>query len=348
MPQDQRYGRRSSRSDWDDERNREYGYGRDDWRGESRSYRSRRYEDEGGGYGHDRRQDRDYQGTLRAGDYGRYEEEEDRSYPERYGRERGYGGEYGSQDFGRESGRGGEYGRGGYGGEYGRGGYGSSYGAREYGSMNRSGRRDYGGGGGGYGYYGGSYASGGGNYGQGGGGFGSYTRDYERNYGRGSAYGGNRDYGRRENRGYEGRGSGNRQRDWWDRATDEVSSWFGDEDAERRRQMDEHRGRGPKNYSRSDDRIREDVSDRLTDDPLVDASDIDVGVSSQEVTLSGTVSTRQQKRLAEDCAEMVSGVKHVQNNLRVKGRDWSHTGQSSTGDISGTSGSYGSSSTTNR
>ena len=87
MPQDQRYGRPSSRRDWEDERNRDYGYGRDDWRNESRLYRSRRYEDEGGGsaYGRDRRQDRDYQGTLRAGDYGRYEEEEGRSYPERFG-----------------------------------------------------------------------------------------------------------------------------------------------------------------------------------------------------------------------------------------------------------------------
>jgi len=334
MPQDQRYGRRYSRYDQDDER--DYGRGRDNWRGGHSSYRSNRYEDEGGGPGHDRRQDRDYQGTLRAGDYGRYEEEEGRSYPERYENERGYG----SQDFGREYGRGGEYGRGEYGGgEYARGRYGSSYGAREYGSMNRSGRRDYGGGGGGYGYYGGSYPGGGGNYGQGGG-FGSYTRDYERNYGRGSAYG---DYGRRENRGYEGRGYGNRERDWWDRATDEVSSWFGDEDAQRRRQMDEYRGRGPKNYSRSDERIREDVSDSLTDDPLVDASEIDVNVSNQEVTLSGTVHTRQQRRLAEDRAEAVSGVKHVQNNLRIKQPSWS---SSPSGSGSAGQSSFGSGGTT--
>jgi hypothetical protein len=30
-----------------------------------------------------------------------------------------------------------------------------------------------------------------------------------------------------------------------------------------------HRGRGPKGYTRSDDRIREEVCDRLTDDPVV-------------------------------------------------------------------------------
>ena len=39
-------------------------------------------------------------------------------------------------------------------------------------------------------------------------------------------------------------------------------SWFGDEDAARRRQQD-HSGRGPSNYTRSDERIREDVCDRL-------------------------------------------------------------------------------------
>jgi hypothetical protein len=113
------------------------------------------------------------------------------------------------------------------------------------------------------------------------------------------------------------------ERGFWERAGDEVSSWFGDEDAERRRRMDEqrggmHRGRGPKGYTRSDDRIREDVNDRLSDDPFVDASEIEVSVSSCEVTLSGTVDSREAKRRAEDIAEQVSGVRHVQNNLRVQ------------------------------
>lgn len=82
----------------------------------------------------------------------------------------------------------------------------------------------------------------------------------------------------------------------------------------------EHRGRGPKNYSRSDDRIREDVSDRLSDAPDVNASDIEVSVEGAEVTLSGTVDSRRAKRRAEDLADDVSGVKHVQNNLRVVDR----------------------------
>lgn len=137
------------------------------------------------------------------------------------------------------------------------------------------------------------------------------------------AFGGRgRDYGRDwSTRGYEETYDRDRERDWWDRAKDEVLSWTGDEDAERRRRMDEvqsHHGRGPKGYTRSDDRIREDVSDRLTDDGMVDASDIEVMVASGEVTLAGTVSSRQAKRRAEDCAESVSGVRNVQNNLRVQ------------------------------
>ncbi|MGO4387568.1 BON domain-containing protein [Microvirga sp. 2YAF29] len=80
-----------------------------------------------------------------------------------------------------------------------------------------------------------------------------------------------------------------------------------------------HRGRGPKGYKRTDDRIHEDVCERLTHDRFIDASDVEVNVSKGEVTLSGTVSSRGLKRRAEDLAEMASGVTHVQNNLRVEG-----------------------------
>ena len=124
-------------------------------------------------------------------------------------------------------------------------------------------------------------------------------------------------------------GVGRENRSWSVRAADEVKSWFGDAPAERRRDWDaaaaergDHRGRGPKGYKRSDERIREDVSDRLTDDPIVDASEIEVGVTAGEVTLNGTVHSRTAKRRAEDCADSVTGVGHVQNNLRV-----SHTPQ---------------------
>jgi hypothetical protein len=122
-----------------------------------------------------------------------------------------------------------------------------------------------------------------------------------------------------------GRGSRdyNEDRGFLDRAGDEVRSWFGDDDAERRRDRDmreagQHRGRGPKGYQRSDARIMEDVNDRLTEDPHIDASEIEVTVASREVTLTGTVNSRFEKRHAEDLAESVSGVAHVQNNLRIQ------------------------------
>ncbi|RKF12651.1 BON domain-containing protein [Roseovarius spongiae] len=77
------------------------------------------------------------------------------------------------------------------------------------------------------------------------------------------------------------------------------------------------RGRGPRNYRRSDQRIQEDVSDRLTDDRQLDPSDIEISVTDREVTLSGEVDSKWAKRRAEDCADSVTGVEHVQNNLRV-------------------------------
>nr|WP_307158068.1 BON domain-containing protein [Rhizobium paknamense] len=125
-----------------------------------------------------------------------------------------------------------------------------------------------------------------------------------------------------EYRGGYGRGeAGNgwhRDRGFMEKASDEVASWFGDREAERRRDLDQHRGKGPRGYKRTDARVLEDVNDRLSDDPAVDASDIDVQVADGEVTLSGEVSSRYEKRRAEDVAESVSGVHNVQNNIRVR------------------------------
>lgn len=140
-----------------------------------------------------------------------------------------------------------------------------------------------------------------------------YDEDWDDYNNRVSNYG-NRNYG-------NGYGTSQYHRDWWDKTKDEVSSWFGDDEAERRRRMDKavsHRGRGPKGYTRSDERIREDVNDRLSDDAYLDASEIEVSVSDGEVTLIGTVENRIDKRRAEDLADDISGVKNVQNQLRVK------------------------------
>jgi osmotically-inducible protein OsmY len=83
----------------------------------------------------------------------------------------------------------------------------------------------------------------------------------------------------------------------------------------------------PKGYQRSDEHIHEAVCEALTRHPQVDASEIEITVSNGEVTLKGTVENRQMKRMAEECAESVSGVKEVENQIRVSQHQQSQTGQ---------------------
>jgi hypothetical protein len=80
------------------------------------------------------------------------------------------------------------------------------------------------------------------------------------------------------------------------------------------------RGRGPRGYQRSDAQIRDAVCERMADHPELDASDIDVMVAADGVvTLQGSVADRPSKRLAEDIADSVSGVRDVHNQLRLAG-----------------------------
>jgi osmotically-inducible protein OsmY len=198
------------------------------------------------------------------------------------------------------------YGRMNSGADYGAGGY------RQPGDWGRVGGHDFGGATGDYGSSG--YSSRTADYGD--------QRYFERRdgdrdrYGRDGAYG---DYNPYRSFGPRDRARPQEEeRTWFDRARDEVSSWMGDRDAMHRRQADgEHRGRGPKGYRRSDERIRDDVNDRLTDDAWLDAQGVEVMVQDAEVTLTGTVRSREDKKRAEAIAETVSGVDHVQNNLRV-------------------------------
>jgi osmotically-inducible protein OsmY len=145
------------------------------------------------------------------------------------------------------------------------------------------------------------------------GGTGGY--DYERGYG---------DGGREERFEERGREAG----EFFHRAGQKLSSWFGDVRRdlgfEEHGGADEgyrsHRGRGPQGYKRPDERINDDAHQRLTDDPWLDASNINVSVAGGEVTLSGTVDSREAKHRAERLIEDLPGVNHVQNNLRLKAR----------------------------
>jgi hypothetical protein len=80
----------------------------------------------------------------------------------------------------------------------------------------------------------------------------------------------------------------------------------------------QYAGRGPKGYRRSDERIRESVSEALQHDGDLDASEIEVSVRDGEVTLEGSVPNRWSKRLAEDLVHDQPGVRDVHNRLKVE------------------------------
>jgi osmotically-inducible protein OsmY len=79
-------------------------------------------------------------------------------------------------------------------------------------------------------------------------------------------------------------------------------------------------GRGPKDYVRSDERLTEDINERLTADPYIDASEISVSVKEGVVTLSGNVPQRPLRYHAEDIVECCRGVRDIDNQLKVAGR----------------------------
>ncbi|WP_437589038.1 BON domain-containing protein [Sorangium sp. So ce1000] len=116
-------------------------------------------------------------------------------------------------------------------------------------------------------------------------------------------------YGRRDypvNRGDSGEG--------WGQAQPERGVWTA-----QITQRGPRASRGPKGYTRSDERIREDVCERIVEEGL-DASDVEVAVKDGEVRLAGTVSSREDKRRIEELAEEVRGVRGLESRLRASVR----------------------------
>jgi hypothetical protein len=113
-------------------------------------------------------------------------------------------------------------------------------------------------------------------------------------------------------------------RNWQGGQTTGQGGWNREMNDWRRRDMggmQSHEGRGPRNYKRSDQRIEEDINEQLTHHHMIDATDVEVTVHNGEVTLRGQVDHRHAKRLAEDIAESVLGVKDVNNQIKIKQRD---------------------------
>lgn len=136
------------------------------------------------------------------------------------------------------------------------------------------------------------------------------TRSTGEGYGRSSGYAGRQGFGGSAyGAGFEANPVSARER-----AYDDVPSAY------REQGLRGNRGRGPRSYARSDERIAEDLNERLTEDDLLDASDIEVRCSGGKVVLEGEVADRWMKHRAEDIADACYGVKDVDNRIRVRGR----------------------------
>lgn len=132
------------------------------------------------------------------------------------------------------------------------------------------------------------------------------------------------------NRGSQGRGSFRGEQQWNEGSQqdddDDRHGWERGRSDSRGGSREEwmqpgpHTGRGPENYQRSEEAIRADVCERLTRHGRLDASRIRVLVEQGEVILEGKVDSRVAKRMAEDTAETVAGVRDVQNRLRIDDR----------------------------
>ena len=135
-----------------------------------------------------------------------------------------------------------------------------------------------------------------------------YSTDYAYDEREGRAYrrfeDGDREYGRRMDEGRYRQGP----RSWAERAGGFFS---GRRDDEARRDV---RRRGP-----SDRVLWAVIVERLEDERRLDLRDVDVVVEDGEVTLNGTVRRKEDRRRIEDIAD-IDGVRHVQNNLRVRER----------------------------
>ena len=69
---------------------------------------------------------------------------------------------------------------------------------------------------------------------------------------------------------------------------------------------------------RADERLQDDVTERLAAELRDGATQIQVTATDGEVTLAGTVDSTEDRRRAGDIAEGVAGVTSVLNNLRVR------------------------------
>jgi hypothetical protein len=108
------------------------------------------------------------------------------------------------------------------------------------------------------------------------------------------------------------------QRRYFERENPRYSNQQGDIYSNLEWVDEEYIGMGPEYYQRPDKFIYEDVCDAMMMHGYLDARHIKVNVNDGQVILEGKVSSRQSKRLAEDLAFDIWGVKDVQNRLQIE------------------------------
>ncbi|MGZ3805651.1 MAG: BON domain-containing protein [Pseudobdellovibrionaceae bacterium] len=79
-----------------------------------------------------------------------------------------------------------------------------------------------------------------------------------------------------------------------------------------------HAGKGPKNYQRSDESLNDEIFKKLTLDPDIDATNIEVEVKEGSVLLTGWVPERKMRYWAEEVITKVRGVSDINNQIKVK------------------------------
>ncbi len=72
-----------------------------------------------------------------------------------------------------------------------------------------------------------------------------------------------------------------------------------------------------KEYTRSDERIREEICDRIARLGIADSTRVEVSVEEGNVTLTGTVCDRSAKHVIEDSVGDIPGVADIHIQLRV-------------------------------
>ena len=298
---------------------------------------AQRYGQPLGGGDYDRN-DEDYRGGRYAmtGQERSGYRDEDRGYAQSQGRQYGAsqqrGGQAGSMGYGREYGQDRGYGQrmgarweedhpefgqgrgatGSYGGQSGSGAYGNQYGGSRFDEEGRGSRSAA---------FGSAGAA-------------RYAAEYSEGDHRGQGLGGGQGYGAE----YGQRGSRSGLQfasDYGSGGYDQVSGGYGYRGSQATGDYQSgmegqrsYRGLGPQTYKRSDDRIRDDVCERLTDDFRIDASNITIDVNQGAVTLSGTVPERHMRYAAEDLVDDAMGVESINNQLRVQSRTQSQGMQS--------------------